>query len=284
MTIITVSLNEFKELQYFIEKECGIQVGENKKYLIETRLSRILFDLKMTSFTELVNKLKFAPPKELVTKIVDAMTTNETLWFRDSHPWIVFRDIILPRMATEVPQSRKIRIWSAACSTGQEPYTISMLIKEQHRKGILKAAPERFEIVATDISPSALFLAMSGRYDNISMKRGFVDEWLEYRTRYFKDNERFTEINPELKKIIKFKRFNLLDPFFELGTFDFVLLRNVAIYFSKEFKIELFAKINKSLNTGGMLMLGSSETLLPEIPGFKPSMHNRTTVYLKEAP
>ncbi|MBN2722849.1 MAG: protein-glutamate O-methyltransferase CheR [Deltaproteobacteria bacterium] len=283
MTIISVSVNEFKELQYFIEKQCGIQVGDNKKYLIETRLSRILFDLRMTSFTELINKLKIAPPKDLVVKIVDAMTTNETLWFRDSHPWQIFRDIIIPQLVSNA-NGRKIRIWSAACSTGQEPYTISMLIKDLHRKGILKSTPDKFEITATDISPSALFLAMSGRYDNISMKRGFTDEWVEFKTRYFSDKGRFTEINPEIKKIIKFKRFNLQDSFIELGNFDMVFLRNVAIYFSKEFKKELFGKIHKTLNSGGLMMLGSSETLPMDIKGFKPKMHNRTTVFTKEAP
>ena len=280
MAIIKVTPQELTELARFLEKVSGIVIPPNKAYLVESRLSKRLVENGMKSFRELVDLLKRNPPKPLVDKIVDAMTTNETLWFRDSGIWEIMRDEIIPDLDRRIP-ARRIRIWSAACSTGQEPYSISMLIHRRHKEKRIAGPPSRYEIVATDISMSALFLAKVGRYDRISMSRGFTGQWATYKDEFFKTTGNTAQISNEIKDIVHFQRFNLSDPLTSLGKFDLVLIRNVAIYFSLDFKKELFRKIYNAMNPGGYLILGASESLRGISSDFKLVTRPRGFYYTK---
>jgi len=282
MTTISISQKEFDLIRGFVEKQSGIVVDEKKRYLVETRLSRLVLESGRHSFTDFCQYMTTAKDMALRDKIVDAMTTNETLWFRDSTPWVAFRDRILPELAqkAKAKQARRFRIWSAACSTGQEPYTVAMLIDEFHAgpKG-KELPPDRFEILGTDISTSAIFIAMAGRFDRIAMDRGLTDQWRRFKDKYFEDDGRASEISPEIKKRLKFKRFNLQDSFSPLGRFDIVLLRNVAIYFSDAFKRDLFDRVANAMLPGAYLILGSAETLIGLSDRFQPEMHGQARLY-----
>jgi chemotaxis protein methyltransferase CheR len=259
MTTVSLSPEEFITFRTFLAEICGILVGDNKAYLIETRLRALVIESACTSFTELHQKLKYGGDVKLRDKVIDLMTTNETLWFRDSHPFKILKDVLLPEYAEEALKKgrRSLRIWSAASSTGQEPYSIAMTILEAQRMN-----PElkkiRFEIIASDISTTALRMAKLGRYESLAISRGLPQE---YRNRYFKQDGRVWSIAPEVKQMVTLKKFNLQDSLAPFGRFDIILCRNVAIYFSDEFKRGLFDRISKALNPEGIFFLGASESL-----------------------
>ncbi|MGE0201121.1 MAG: protein-glutamate O-methyltransferase CheR [Candidatus Melainabacteria bacterium] len=266
---MTLSLTapEFDLFRDLIEKECGISVHNDKMYLIETRLMKLVLENGCENFGEFYHKAKHDNP--LKDKIVDAMTTNETLWFRDNTPYIALKEYLFPMMVEQMKsgQRSELNIWSAACSTGQEPYSIAMLAHEYARQtGNKELISGRMNIFATDISPSALMIAKIGRYDPLSMSRGMTEE---LRGRYFEEQNKVAVIKPEIKNMVKFQQMNLLKPFENIGRYDVVLLRNVAIYFSEEFKINLFKRITQVMKPNGYLFLGASETLFAYSQDFK---------------
>jgi chemotaxis protein methyltransferase CheR len=259
---MTLSLTPeaFKQLKSLIEDESGILVADDKEYLIETRLAKMVMESGCDDYESFYQEAK-NNNTALKNKIIDAMTTNETLWFRDEKPYRILEQQLLPELAT---RSDSITIWSAACSTGQEPYSIAMVaLSLAKRNPALKKIIEngKFKILATDLSPSALFVARNGRFDQISMSRGFFDE--NYKLNYFEPNGRVFVIKPEVQALVEFKPFNLKHPFITLGgPFDIVFLRNVAIYFAASFKKELMVKIKNNLRPKGALLMGASESLV----------------------
>ena len=177
-----IAQRDFDLLRDFIREQCGISVSDDKSYLIESRLAHLVAATGARDFGEFYLKAKQDGTGALRDNIVDAVTTHETLWFRDTTPWVTIREVMLREWIADLEAGRKagIRIWSAACSTGQEPYSLAMAIDEALAGR--RVAPNRFEILATDISAGALFVAMSGRYNQIAMSRGLE---ARYRTRYF---------------------------------------------------------------------------------------------------
>ncbi len=254
-----ISGTEFKLLRDYIEERCGIALGEEKAYLIETRLTKLMALNGCDDFTQFHRLIKSSNDPALHDKIIDAMTTNETLWFRDTHPFVILREKILPDLVKELRagKKQKVRIWSAASSTGQEAYSIAMTIHEYCRvtPGI---RPDQFEIVGTDISSSALFLAKNARYDAIAIKRGLSDE---LRDRYFHVDGRIWVVNDAVKNMATFQKFNLQDSPSALGRFDVIFLRYVAIYFSLTFKQALFKNLARAANRPGHLIIGAVESL-----------------------
>lgn len=251
---------EFGLFQVYIEKECGISLDDEKTYLLESRLKGLVEEYNCGSFGDLYQKANNNSVPLLRSKIIDAITTNETLWFRDNGPFKVLDEVFLPEMVRQLSMGKpKIRIWSAACSTGQEPYSIAMVINEFcNRKGHDVIKPSQFEILATDISSEAVSTGKLGAYDKLAMTRGMSDS---LKIKYFKQVQNYWVVDAELKKLIEFKEYNLQQDFGVLGTFDAIFCRNVAIYFAKEFKQQLFERMRQGLRPGGMFFLGSSETL-----------------------
>lgn len=260
---MTSADKDFQVFREFLEKACGIVLGDNKQYLVASRLNRLLEQNAIKSLGELVLRIQSQPRSGLREAVVDAMTTNETLWFRDVYPFEVLKNRLLPEFVKDNPGQR-LRIWSAACSSGQEPYSLSMSIDEFERSnlGQLRGGAH---IVATDLSGAILTAAKSAEYDGLSVARGLSGERL---TRYFDQKEpgRWTVKQP-IRSRVEFRALNLLDSYTMLGKFDIVFCRNVLIYFSAELKKDILKRIHATLKPGGYLMLGASEALngLPEL-------------------
>jgi chemotaxis protein methyltransferase CheR len=241
---------EYNQFRQKLEQYCGIMLGDNKEYLITSRLRRLLENEKLANLSELMS----AMDRNLTLKgmVVDAMTTNETLWFRDDHPFKIFSEKLLPELAKV---RRPLRIWSAACSTGQEPYSLSIAIEEFKRTnpGMLGDV----KIIATDISPTALAIAKEGVYSQLALRRGMGDVYLK---KYFQQQaENKWKINSEIKNRIEFRSLNLQTNFSLLGKFDIVFCRNVLIYFSADFKMDILKRIHGTLQNDGHLFIGASE-------------------------
>jgi chemotaxis protein methyltransferase CheR len=251
-----ITPQEYDAFKKFLQDACGILLGENKQYLVKSRLRRILEDNQMTSLGALLEHLKRPCRSPLREVVVDAMTTNETLWFRDNHPFRILSDKLLPELA-ERSQSQPIRFWSAACSTGQEPYSIAMAVDEYRRlkPGKLKAD---VKITATDISKSVLDVARRGEYEMLAIGRGLSPE--RQKTFFTQSTNAGWQIRPQLKTMVEFKELNLLERY-TLGKFDVVFCRNVLIYFSGDLKKDILTRMHATLNPGGYLILGASESL-----------------------
>lgn len=269
----SITDGDYDEFRRFLEDACGIVLGDNKHYLVSSRLNRLLKESDVASIGELIVQMKRNPRSGLRQQVVDAMTTNETLWFRDSHPYTLLRELIFPDLAKQ--KTSPVRIWSAACSSGQEPYSISMIINEylQTRPGSLQ---DNFQIVATDISPSMLVAAKAGKYDNLALSRGLSQE---RRDRFFRQSGETWEVRQDLKRRIQFSELNLMNSYATLGKFHVVFCRNVLIYFSAELKRDILGRLAQALVPGGYLIVGATESLASYTDAFETVRHAGGTVY-----
>ncbi|MGF1690328.1 protein-glutamate O-methyltransferase [Photobacterium kagoshimensis] len=254
MTAITIKDQEYKDFCRFLEAQCGIVLGDSKQYLVRSRLSPLVSRFSLSSLSELLQQVISGRNRELRVAAVDAMTTNETLWFRDSYPFTVMSDKILPELAAN---KRPLKIWSAASSSGQEPYSLAMTVLETQarRPGLLSSV----SITATDISQTMLDTCRAGAYDNLALSRGLSPE---RRRMFFEDNgDGRMKVNDKVKRMVNFRPQNLKDSYALLGKFDIIFCRNVLIYFSPEMKSKVLNQMAASLNPGGYLFLGASESL-----------------------
>lgn len=250
--IATLSPAEYKTIHDFLEGQAGIRLGAGKEYLVTSRLGRLLPTLGLAGYDELVGRLSGFGNTQLQTAVIDAMTTNETFWFRDvAH----FRALIDGILSEAKPP--RLRIWSAASSTGQEAYTTAICLQDAMQSGRI-ARNMNYEIVGTDISPTAVQEAQGATYCGVAAARGLSDE---QRRRYFREQGGCIEVAPQYRKGIQFRTFNLLKSFDLLGRFDVVFCRNVLIYFSQERKRDIVSRIARALNPGGHLFLGSTESM-----------------------
>lgn len=254
------SPSDYQCFQAFLQETCGIVLGDNKQYLVANRMRRILAELRVSTLAELVHLVGQNPRGGLKESVIDAMTTNETFWFRDSFPFEALRDVILPSLLPAAVEP--LRLWSAACSSGQEPYSLSMIVEEFRQKhpGLLRRDPL---IYATDISSTMLTAARRGVYDRLSVNRGLT----EARRQQFFDRvgDDAFQIKPSVASRVEFRALNLLDSFSTVGSFDVVFCRNVLIYFSQERKMDILRRIGATLRPGGCLILGASEYLPAEL-------------------
>ncbi|MDN3700022.1 protein-glutamate O-methyltransferase [Vibrio artabrorum] len=254
MTAITISDQEYRDFSRFLESQCGIVLGDSKQYLVRSRLSPLVTKFNVASLSDLLRDVVTGRNRELRVAAVDAMTTNETLWFRDTYPFAVLADKLLPEIAAN---KRPIKIWSAASSSGQEAYSMAMTILEtQARKpGMLP----NVSITGTDISASMLDMCRKGVYDNLALGRGLSPE---RRRAFFEDaGDGRMKVKDNLKRMVNFRPQNLMDSYALLGKFDIIFCRNVLIYFSPDMKSKVLNQMANSLNPGGYLLLGASESL-----------------------
>lgn len=276
---MNLSLPEFRHIQKYIESQCGILLGENKAYLIETRLSGLLQDTGICSFDSLCSMIgNNRVPLELSEKIVDAITTNETLWFRDKTPWTILEEVLMPGFIDDLRSGRKnrIRVWSAGCSTGQEPYSIAMAIGNYlEQGGIRDISLKDFEILATDISYPALAEAEAGVFDSISVTRGLSGL---NRVKYFKCEKERWRIDQKIRNAVHFRWFNLQNSFSVLGQFEIIFCRYVLIYFSNSLKSRIHEQMAECLHRKGTLFIGSSE-LYPEYDRYFEMKNYKDGIY-----
>jgi chemotaxis protein methyltransferase CheR len=245
---------DYEYLRKVLKDHSGLDLSTDKQYLIESRLLPLSRKCGMSGIDELVQKMKGGSASH-IAQVVEAMTTNETFFFRDKVPFEHFRDTIMPEILKARASRKAIRIWCAAGSTGQEPYSLAMCLKE------MSAATSgcRIEIVATDLSQDVLQKSRSGIYSQFEVQRGLPIQML---VKYFKQSGEFWQINPELRAMVQHRQLNLLHDFSSLGMFDVIFCRNVLIYFDQDTKINIFNRLAKSMEADGFLVLGAAETVV----------------------
>jgi len=251
-----VNDKDYELIRNYITDVSGIVIPPEKKYLIETKLSNMMLSHGALSFDDFYRNVLAKRNPETDQKVINAITVNETLWFRDAVLWKCFEREILPGFIEQLRagKKKKIRIWSTAASTGQEPYSIAMCIDNYiKRNKILDISLLDFEIFATDISDRVLEIAKTGRYDKISMTRGISEH---YKAEYFNNVNSAWDIQRGIKESVKFECFNLKNDFSKFGKFDIIFCRYVLIYFQDSLKNEIITKIHDSLSEGGILFTG----------------------------
>ncbi len=258
---------EYEYLRKLLRDHSGLDLSADKQYLIESRLSPLARKAGLSGIGDLVQKLQ-GGSSALVTSVVEAMTTNETFFFRDKVPFDHFRETIMPDVLKARAGRRSVRIWCAAGSTGQEPYSLAMSLKEMGAA----LTGWRVEIVATDLSQEVLEKSKAGIYSQFEVQRGLPIQLL---VKYFKQTGETWQINPELRAMIQHRQLNLLHDFSQLGTFDVIFCRNVLIYFDQETKINIFNRLARQIESDGFLVLGAAETVVGLTDAFRPIPERR---------
>jgi chemotaxis protein methyltransferase CheR len=263
-----VTPHDFDYLRKLLKERSGLVLAADKQYLAESRLLPLARKAGVSNVGELMLKLHGSSAEPLVAEVIDAMTTNETFFFRDKIPFEHVRDTVLPALMAARGAQRHIRIWCAACSTGQEPYSLAMGFKEMGAA----LAGWRFDIVATDIAAAVIARAASGMYSQFEVQRGLPITLL---LKYFQQVGEDWQVVPEIRAMVKFRQLNLLRDFSALGTFDVVFCRNVLIYFDHATKIDVLHRIARSMQPDGFLVLGAAETVVGLTERFKPHADKR---------
>ena len=252
------------DLIRFLSERIGLAIDRRRHAMIEGRLSTLIATCGARDMRDFVNRLYADPNSRLVEQTIDAMVTCETLFFRDRTAFQAMRDTVLPRLREARAEQRTLRIWSAACATGQEPYSLAMLLDEMSRE----FAGWRIDLVASDVSQAALETATSGRYSQFEAQRGLPTKLL---LRYFRQEDQFWRINDSLRARVDFRAVNLLSDFSRLGRFDVVLCRNVLMYMDMDRRRDVLARLSKQIAPDGYLMLGATETVVGVTDSFAPA-------------
>ncbi len=259
---------DFDYLRKMLRERSGLVLSAEKQYFAESRLLPLVRRSGLATLDELIGTIRLKPSSQLATDTVSAMTTNETFFFRDKPPFENFRDHIMPTLVAARLREKRIRIWCAAASTGQEPYSLAMMINEMGPA----LAGVRVEILATDLSGEVLDRAKAGLYSQFEVQRGLPIQQL---LKYFTQEGDSWRLAPELRAMVQFRTLNLLNDFSPLGTFDVVFCRNVLIYFDQETKIGVFNRMARQIPDDGYLVLGAAETVVGLTDAFKPVPERR---------
>ncbi len=265
---------DFDYLRKLLRERSGLVLSGDKQYLAESRLLPIARKHGLATLTELVGKLK-AQPATLTAEAVEAMTTNETFFFRDKIPFEQFRDTVLPALIAARAREKRLRIWCTAASSGQEPYSLAMMLKAMGAS----LAGFRVEILATDLSSDVLEKAKAGIYSQFEVQRGLPIQSL---VKFFSQVGETWQIAPEIRAMVQFRPLNLLNDFSPLGTFDLVFCRNVLIYFDQDTKIGVLNRLVRQMPADGFLVLGAAETVVGLTDAFKP-MTDKRGLYVPNA-
>ena len=257
-----MNLLDYEFLRKLLKERSGLDLSADKQYLVESRLLPLARRSNLAGIPELVQKMK-GGAEMLTSEVVEAMTTNETFFFRDKIPFDHLRDTILPAMLQARTNRRSLRIWCAASSTGQEPYSIAMCLKEKAQA----LAGWRVEIVATDLSQEVLEKSKSGIYSQFEVQRGLPIQLL---VKHFTQIGELWQINPDIRGMVQHRQLNLLQDFSHLGKFDVIFCRNVLIYFDQGTKVAIFERLAKQLEGDGVLLLGAAESVVGISDAFRP--------------
>jgi chemotaxis protein methyltransferase CheR len=258
---------DFEYLRKFLKDRSGLDLAVDKQYLVESRLIPLARKAGLSGIGDLVQRMK-SGAEALIVDVVEAMTTNETFFFRDKTPFDHLRETMIPALLQARAARRSLRIWCAAGSTGQEPYSIAMCLKECGPA----LAGWRTEIIATDLSNEVLEKSKAGLYSQFEVQRGLPIQLL---IKYFKQVGELWQINADIRAMVQHRQLNLLQDFSHLGTFDIIFCRNVLIYFDQETKVSIFLRLAKRMETDGFLALGAAETVVGLTDAFKPHPDKR---------
>jgi chemotaxis protein methyltransferase CheR len=273
--VIRLLPQERQNVSQYIYSICAIALDETKDYLIEGRLSGLLTETKAPSFTQFINLAKSDGSGGLRRRIIDEITTNETLFFRDSAPFDLLRHKIVPEILDRRAKTNSkapIRIWSAACSTGQELYSIAILLREL----LGDVSRHNIQLLGTDISDQAVSKASKAVFSGVEMSRGLTDA---ARSKSFVPDPGGWKLRDEIRAMASFRKLNLMDDFSSFGKFDIVFCRNVAIYFNDKDRASLFASIGRRMEKDSYLVIGSMESLSGICPQFEAKRHLRSVFY-----
>jgi len=256
-----VTPSDYEFLRNLLKERSGLDLSSDKQYLVESRLIPLARRAGMPGIAELVAKIK-GGADALTSEVVEAMTTNETFFFRDRIPFDHLRETILPALLQARASRRSLRIWCAASSTGQEPYSVAMCVKE-----FAALAGWRVEIVATDLSQEVLEKSRAGIYSQFEVQRGLPIQLL---VKYFIQTGELWQLNADIRAMVQHRQLNLLQDFSQLGTFDVIFCRNVLIYFDQDTKVGVFDRLSRMLEPDGVLLLGAAESVVGISDAFKP--------------
>jgi chemotaxis protein methyltransferase CheR len=272
-----VTPSDYDYLRKLLKERSGLMLSADKQYLVESRLLPIARRIGVPQLADLVVKLKAPGSEPLTVDVVEAMTTNESFFYRDKVPFDQFREVVVPSLIKARAAQRRIRIWCAAASTGQEPYSLAMILKEM----AVPLAGWRTEIIATDLSNEVLEKARAGLYSQFEVQRGLPIQML---MKYFTQSGETWQISPEIKAMVQYRPLNLLADFGHLGKFDVVFCRNVLIYFDQATKIGVFERLARITEADGYLVLGAAETVVGLTEVFKPLADRRGLYVPNTAP
>jgi chemotaxis protein methyltransferase CheR len=258
---------DYEFLRKFLKERSGLDLSADKQYLVESRLIPLARKAGLAGIDELVQQIKNGSAA-ICSDVVEAMTTNETFFFRDKIPFDHLREAIIPELLQARASRRSLRIWCAAASTGQEPYSIAMCLKEMGAT----LAGWRIEIIGTDISQQVLEKSRSGIYSQFEVQRGLPIQLL---VKYFKQIGEMWQINADIRSMIQYRPLNLLQDFAHMGKFDLIFCRNVLIYFDQDMKSSIFGRLAKTMEPDGFLALGAAETVVGLTDAFKPHPDRR---------
>jgi len=277
MTLAAITPGELDTLVSYVYDLCGILLDQSKAYLLESRLGPLLKEFQCTNYRALYDKARSDPSKNISNRIVDAICTGETSFFRDTLPFELLQCKLLPEALDRITHSAPgapptLSIWSAACSTGQEAYSIAMTLKACP----LALQRHRITILGTDISDTAITQASSGRYNKVEIARGLTPDKI---SRYFDTVDTYWRVKDELRALVSFRKLNLLEPLVGLGKFDIIFCRNVAIYFSQQDRTRLFDRLADHLHPTGALVIGATESLRGVSTRYLRQVHHNTAFY-----
>jgi len=269
-----VTPQDYDFLRKFLKERSGLELSTDKQYLVESRLTPLARKTGLAGISDLAQKLR-SGATALATEVVEAMTTNETFFFRDKIPFDHLRETVVPALLKARGSRRRLRIWCAASSTGQEPYSIAMCLKEMSTE----LAGWHVEIVATDLSVGVLEKSKAGLFSQFEVQRGLPIQLL---VKYFTQVGELWQINADIRAMVQHRQLNLLQDFSHLGKFDVIFCRNVLIYFDPETKSMIFDRLCQSLEADGVLALGAAESVVGISDAFRPFPEKRG-LYLPNA-
>jgi len=259
---------DYEFLRKLLKERSGLDLSPDKQYLVESRLVPLARKVGLAGISDLVQRMKSGSAEALTSDVVEAMTTNETFFFRDKTPFDHLKDTMMPALLQARGARRSLRIWCAASSTGQEPYSIAMCLKELGPA----VAGWKVDIVATDLSQGVLEKSKAGIFSQFEVQRGLPIQLL---VKYFTQVGDMWQLNPEIRSMVQHRQLNLLQDFAHLGTFDIIFCRNVLIYFDQDTKTAIFERLARVIEGDGFMVLGAAESVVGISDVFKPHPERR---------
>ena len=266
---------DYEFLRKFLKERSGLMLSADKQYLVESRLTPVARRVGLNGIADICAKLKLPGNEALASMVTEAMTTNESFFFRDKTPFDLFKDTMLPALTAARGSQKRLRIWCAAASTGQEPYSLAMILKEMSAQ----LAGWRFEIIATDLSNEVLEKAKAGIYSQFEVQRGLPIDLL---LKYFQQHGDMWQLSSDIRSMVQYKQFNLLKDFGLLGQFDVVFCRNVLIYFDQPTKTDVLERLARVTAQDGYLLLGAAETVVGLTNAFK-TVPDKRGLYMRNS-